>query len=96
MLNTGLKISDWTELSLRIIALFVTAMAVSYSPDYLREFFTDTKKPEGLHYYSGIIDEYWDWGFRHYLYFSMCLALFAVQAIKIIKWSGSSERTFKV
>lgn len=96
MFTDKLKLSDWNELSLRIILLFVTAMAVSYSPDYLREFFADTKKPDDLNYYRGMLDEHWEWGFRHYLYFWMCILLFVVQAIKIFKWSFSDDRKFKV
>lgn len=93
------KIKSWNGLSLRIIALFATAMLVSYSPALLREFFEDKFITPDAHGYRWThsflgIDEEWDWGYRHYLYFIMCLALFFVQAARLIKWVSSEDRDF--
>jgi hypothetical protein len=78
------KITDWEKLSIKVILLFITAMLVSFSPEFLRGFFGDEIYEDG--YTRGIIDDHWDWGFRHFLYFLMCIVLFIIQAVKIIKW----------
>jgi len=88
--------NDWNGLSLRIIALFATAMLISYSPDYLRTFFADSLYPADQgHYGRGFIDCDWSWGYRHHLYFFMCLALFFVQTARLFKWCDDSNRDFK-
>jgi len=102
--HTAMKMFDaWMKLSLRVIALFFTAMLISYSPMYLRPFFADVEY--GIHNYGslgtehitrGMIDVNWEWGFRHYLYFYMCIVLFAIQAVKIITWVGAYEDDFKI
>lgn len=97
-----IKLTDWEVLSLRVIGLFVTAMLVSYSPQFLRGFFADTMYDAEKLRYSfgrGFIDDQWDWGFRHYLYFWMCVTLFVIQAVKIIKWANkrsNSSNSFPV
>jgi len=81
--------TDWEWLSLRIITLFALAMLISFTPGLLRGFFGDELyAPQGLFSSnsSSFIDDKWVWGFRHYLYFFMCIALFIVQAIRIAKW----------
>jgi len=78
------KITDWEKVSIRVILLFFTAMMVSYSPTLLRGFFADEMYKDG--YTRGMFDDHYDWGFRHYLYFYMCVVLFFIQAIKIVKW----------
>lgn len=92
------KLNLWYGLSLRIIALFVTAIIVSFSPELLRDFFGDVQyvPNEWGHVFSGgIIDEKWDWGYRHFLYFYMCLCLFIVQAVRLVKWINKNEKEFK-
>lgn len=89
-----LKITDWEVLSIRVILLFVTAMLISYSPQFLRGFFEDMPyeiDKWGYQKTRGIIDDHWDWGFRHYLYFYMCLILFGIQAVRIIKWVNKTS-----
>lgn len=94
-----IKFTVWSGLSLRIIALFFTAMLVSFSPALFRDFFDDSLWPEddGRWHSHGLnaIDEKWDWGYRHYLYFFMCIALFIVQAVRLIKWINKNEDSFK-
>ncbi len=91
------KLNAWNGLSLRIIALFATAMLLSYSPALLRGFFEDTYIPADAYGYrwgKGFIDTEWNWGYRHYLYFLMCMALFCVQACRLFKWIGKHEERF--
>lgn len=81
-----MTISNWEKLSIRIIILFVVAMIVSYIPEMsiMRDFFSDSyctlencstewshRKPE------------WHWGWRHWLFLFMGLALFITQAIRL-------------
>lgn len=83
----NIKMTDWTVLSLQVIGLFVTAMLVSFSPELLRGFFGDVLyNTDKYSYHHDWVDDKYDWGFRHYLYFYMCLVLFGIQAAKIIKW----------
>ena len=95
MLTNKLILSDWTKLSLRVIGLFVTAMLISYSPDYLREFFGDQARAKD-DWHRGMMDGMWEWGFRHYLYFWMNIVLFIIQAIKIVKWAFNEKQKFDV
>lgn len=93
-----MKLNKWYGLSLRVVALFATAMLVSFSPDYLRGFFCDIQLlPDKWGYISthGMIDEYWDWGYRHFLYFYMCLILFFIQAARLIMWVHEYKDEFK-
>lgn len=87
----------WMKLSLRIILLFATAMLVSFSPEYLRLFFGDVSiQPTefGSYFGGGMIDQHWNWGFRHYLYFYMCISLFFVQVIRIFTWIQTNNNKF--
>jgi hypothetical protein len=93
-----MKINVWYGLSLRVIALFVTAMIVSFSPELFRGLFGDTliiENEYGHKYGGGMIDTDWDWGYRHYLYFIMCFALFAIQAVRLGKWIDKYGKDFK-
>lgn len=92
-----MKLNAWNGLSLRIIALFATAMLVSYSPALLRGFFDDTfiqLDSFGYRLGTGFIDKEYNWGYRHYLYFYMCVALFVVQASRLYKWVRKNEDDF--
>lgn len=88
--------NDWNGLSLRIIALFATAMLVSYSPDYLRDFFEDQHYSTNQSQYGrGFFDCSWSWGYRHYLYWWMCVALFVTQAVRLFTWIIDNKREWK-
>ncbi len=94
------KINLWYGLSFRIILLFVTAMLVSFSPELFRGFFGDELyPPDDGHYLRGRdnswIDDKWDWGYRHFLYFFMCIFLFIVQAVRLIMWIYENKDDFK-
>ncbi len=97
MKTNKITLSAWNGLSLRIIALFATAMLVSYSPNLLRDFFCDELiKPDSGHSFAIFtMDEKWNWGYRHYLYFYMCVALFFVQVARLIKWIDKNGERFK-
>ena len=96
--NKKYKMGAWTELSIRIIMLFVTAMVISFTPQYLRGFFGDTAFAiDPAHSWrssDGMIDTYFVWGFRHYLYWFMCISLFIVQVFKIIVWVTNESKRF--
>lgn len=93
------QLNAWNGLSLRIVALFATAMLVSYSPDLLRGFFEDKYiQPDPIfdrRIGGGLIDNEWDWGYRHYLYFFMCVTLFIVQAARLMKWIDKNKTRFE-
>jgi len=83
--------TDWEWLSLRIITLFALAMLISFTPELLRGFFGDELFVSHNIFTTttGLIDVKWSWGFRHYLYFWMCIVLFIVQVFRIAKWVGN-------
>ena len=83
------KITDWEKLSGKVIVLFLIAMLMSYSPGLLRGFFDDNLYPANNTH--GIMDDKWEWGFRHYLYFFMNVALFVIQVVRIFKWVFKRE-----
>ena len=92
-----MKLNLWYGLSLRVIALFVTAMIVSFSPELLRGFFGDAmyvadKWGDIPH---DMMDKQYAWGYRHYLYYIMCLALFIIQAIRLGMWVDKHKDEFK-
>lgn len=84
-----MKIDFYTKLMLQIIGVFAVMIFASFIPDYLHSFFGDW-------YCGGSIggclesNQYhphspeWHWGYRHWLWFSMGIGVFAVQAIRII------------
>ena len=77
---------------IRIVLLFATAMAFTFIPDYLRDFFGDTKhiceiKVTDWGDYCkdhGDIDQYWNWGARHFWYFIMCILLFTLSLVNVV------------
>lgn len=98
MKNTKIKLNLWYGLSLRVIALFLTAMIVSFSPELFRDFFGDEMYiPDRYGYISShdFIDDKWNWGYRHYLYFIMCLCLFIIQAVRLFMWIDDNKNDFK-
>lgn len=92
-----IKNDYWLKLSCRVVALFLTAMLVSYAPPYLRGFFDDVpyECDKYGNYSFDFIDDKWDWGFRHYLYWLMCVVLFLIHAARLISWIFKNEKIFK-
>lgn len=88
------------KISIRIILLFVTAIFLSFIPDYLFSFFGDWycsgSGDYTRHDYIKIwqkcdyTDEFhlqsWHWGYRHWLYLSMgiCLAIIQIADVFIL------------
>lgn len=80
------------KISLRIIAVFMTAILVSFIPEYYPDFFGDwtchANEFKTCSYASmgGIPHEVprLHWGYRHYLFFIMGLVLFCIQVFDII------------
>jgi hypothetical protein len=71
-------------IALRIIILFSVAMAMTYVPDQLRGFFGDTPYPHGNYNQRDMVDEYWEWGVRHYWYNVMIISLFVLSAVNVV------------
>lgn len=70
-------------------------MLVSFSPDHLRDFFGDRLYDAKDYHHSGILDSDYEWGFRHILYFAMCLILFFIQAVRIVQWCIKNDDKFE-
>lgn len=83
-----IKITDWERLSARVIMLFATSMLMTYAPPMMHGFFGDIPYAQPNHF--DMMDDAWKWGIRHYLYQFMCIALFVIQAIRIIAWVGKT------
>jgi len=58
---------------LRILLLFGIGIFGSYLPEHLRNFFGD-KLVDPINNMG--IDRSWDWGVRHYWYFTMIITIF--------------------
>lgn len=66
----------------RVILMVLLGMLLTYVPDYLRDFFGDTPRNPGLHPFDiDSIDLYWNWGARHYWYFTGVVILFSLSLI---------------
>ena len=90
-----ITIDYWIKLSLRVMVLFFLAMIVSFLPDYFRSFFGDLPMDPKAYHFGAMIDDNWDWGYRHYLFFYMCTILFGIQSARIIHWTITNSSQFK-
>jgi hypothetical protein len=84
------------KIALNIIGLFMTAILVSFIPDYLHEFFGDNfcignvEKEEmsycefGWSKYNNPHKNEWHWGYRHWLWLCMGISLAILQIRRII------------
>lgn len=75
----------FTKLSLQVAILFFVAIMYSYLTCFLQTsgFFGDTPIPldkQNIH----DIDEAWNWGTRHYLFYWMSILLFIIQFVRVI------------
>lgn len=92
-----MKLNVWNGLSIRIIALFAIAIVLSFCNDFLRDFFGDTYihfDKYGCRAWS-IMDDEWKCGYRHRLYFLMCLTLFLIQITRLCLWIDKNSSDFK-
>ncbi len=91
-----MKLSKFNYLTLNIIILFSVAIASTFIGDNFHSFFGDTLC-QGRYYDSikhstygclenqiGEHNPTWHWGYRHWLYFTMCLILFVLNSIRIV------------
>lgn len=74
-------------ISLRVIALFVIAMLVSFIPELIPDFFGDWNCngcTYGGDYRNHMPQTHW--GYRHWLFFTMGVSLFIIQIVDIINY----------
>lgn len=83
-------------LSMNIVAIFIIAILLSLVPDHLHNFFGDWlcegRTYDGTTWSGCDINSHssyghnpqMHWGYRHWLWLSMCIALFVVQLFRII------------
>jgi len=98
-----MKLTKTHLLSLRIVVLFTVAILSTFLGDYLHLFLGDWKcDGSGKRYLEGIYvlyercnyslcnlhDSSWHWGYRHWIYFVMCITLFIIQVVDIINFSS--------
>jgi hypothetical protein len=84
-----------TIISIRIVALFSSAILISFIPEQIPDFFGDwtCKATSQLPchnadpYMEGHISPILHWGYRHYLFFIMGVVLFIIQAVSVINYS---------
>jgi hypothetical protein len=87
------------EVSLRVIALFSVAILSTFIGEFGHDFFGDWKcngsgntkeVGYGLVYtgcnYASLAyhSPQWHWGYRHWLYGTMCFTLFIIQVVEIV------------
>lgn len=82
-----MKINFWVSLSLQVMAVFLTAMVVSFIPESIPKFFGDEMCPR-TDWHSHFLNyeenqSHIAWGYRHYLFFFMGIALFILQIFRI-------------
>ncbi len=79
-----------TKVSISIIGLFTIAILLSFIPDNFHSFFNDVYCPgnispnicnDGTNYPHGAT---WHWGYRHWLWFMMGMALAITQIVGIV------------
>lgn len=72
-------------IAFRIIFLFSIAIASTFLPEQLRDFFGDKLHVCFNKYCShGMVDELYDWGSRHYWFFWMMFLLFMLSLVDAI------------
>lgn len=88
-------------ISIRVILLFSIAIFSTFIGDYFHVFLGDWKCVgsgpliEGSYRYytqcnyNDFHENTWHWGYRHWLYLTMCVILFALQAVEIIIYANS-------
>lgn len=81
------------KISIRVIAIFIIAITLSFVPDLLPNFFGDwfcqghTTQTNTDCQYGAYYDSHnpeWHWGYRHWLWLFMGISLFIIQVIDII------------
>lgn len=76
-----MKLQLYFKIAGRIILVCIVAMAGTFVPEHLRDFFGDVHR--AIPKDSGAMDELWDWGIRHYWYFWTIVLLFVLTLINL-------------
>jgi hypothetical protein len=83
------------KISLRVIIVFSIGIVSTFVTDHFHDFFGDWTC-KGCNYgesgYFATHQPTLHWGYRHWLYFLMCLVLFVIQAIDIIEYANSNKK----
>lgn len=82
-----MKNSIFMILSLRVVLLFIVAIFSTFIGDSLSTFLGDWNCDILGTCHSGYEKEYIThvhWGYRHWLYFTMCIILFIIQVVSIV------------
>lgn len=74
-------------LAIQIVILFAIGIGMTYLNDAIQSsgFFGDVLLKEPLKFC--FLDEYHEWGARHFWYWWMCLILFLLGIARIVLWS---------
>lgn len=90
-----MKITKTHLLSLRIIVLFTIAILSTFLGDWKcdgsgKRYLDDVYVMYERCNYSicSLHDPSWHWGYRHWIYFVMCITLFIIQLVDIINFSS--------
>jgi len=97
------------KLSINVVLVFVTVMALSIIPEEFPKLFGDrycmgsgTFVPLGSYShiydncnYGTYHDAEWHWGYRHWLWLFMGIFLFIIQVVRIIIFINNSTKTTK-
>ena len=96
-----MKLSKIQTISIRIVLLFVTAMLFSFIPELIPKFFGDTICIDGTDTWNRMCSQGYKevrhvkgtihWGYRHWLFLAMGIALFIVQVIDIINYADKPK-----
>ena len=101
-----MKINKSQKISLKVILLFTIAIFSTFVGDYLHSFLGDwkclgsglltDKSYHPIYQYCNYSacefhDSTWHWGYRHWLYFTMCITLFIIQISDIVSFASSNE-----
>ena len=88
------------NISLRIVALFVMAMIVSFIPDYLHTFFGDVYCvgnletpfcPSAYSKFNYLHGSEWHWAYRHWLFAAMGFWLAVVQIVNLVNVASETK-----
>ncbi len=99
-----MKLSKSQQISIRVVMLFTVAILSTFIGDNLHDFFGDWKcKGSGQwikeqyiyencnHSLSHFHESTWHLGYRHWLYFLMCITLFIIQLVDIITFADKKK-----
>jgi len=90
-----MKISKTNIIYLKVTMLFVSAILSTFISDYLSSFLGDYRCNliEIRHHFGSYeYKAHYHWGYRHWLYFVMCVVLIVIKAVSIINYIGSEKK----